>query len=72
MAKRVLYTRNDGRWAWRLEGDDGRVIATDGGPGYASEPEARDMADRIIGGRFKEAIGDVGPERTGPGPAPGT
>jgi uncharacterized protein YegP (UPF0339 family) len=55
MAKRVLYTRDDGKWAWRLVADNGRIIATDGGQGYENEEDARDMADRIIGGEFKDA-----------------
>lgn len=55
MAKRILFTRSDGRWAWRLESDNGRVIATDGGQGYENEADARSMADRIIGGEFKDA-----------------
>jgi uncharacterized protein YegP (UPF0339 family) len=55
MSKRILFTRSDGRWAWRLEADNGRVIATDGGKGYENESDARSMADRIIGGEFKNA-----------------
>jgi len=55
MAKRILYTRHDGKWAWRLEADNGRIIATDGGQGYEQEDDARTMADRIIGGEFKDA-----------------
>jgi uncharacterized protein YegP (UPF0339 family) len=55
MAKRILFKRTDGKWAWRLESDNGRVIATDGGQGYENESDARSMADRIIGGEFKNA-----------------
>lgn len=55
MAKRILFTRGDGKWAWRLEADNGRVIATDGGQGYENEGDARSMADRIVGGEFKDA-----------------
>ena len=54
MAERVLYTRTDGKWAWRLK-SNGRIIATDGGQGYENEADARSMADRIIGGEFKNA-----------------
>jgi len=50
-----LYKRKDGKWAWNLKADNGQIIATDGGQGYDNEPDARDMADRIIGGEFKEA-----------------
>ncbi|WP_422935113.1 DUF1508 domain-containing protein [Sinomonas sp. P47F7] len=73
MAERVLYTRNDGKWGWRLEEDNGRIIAIDGGQGYDSESDARDMADKTIGGHFKDAkkmiITGIGPERAEPEPA---
>lgn len=76
MAKRILYTRNDGRWAWRLEAEDGRIIAADGGLGYDNESDARDMAEKIIGGHFKDAkktiIKGIAPERAEPEPATGT
>jgi len=55
MAERVLYTRVDGKWAWRLKADNGQIIATDGDQGYDNEDDARLMADRIIGGEFKDA-----------------
>ncbi len=55
MPKRVLYLRQDGRWAWRLDADNGAVIATDGGPGYEKQNDARAMADRILRGEFKHA-----------------
>jgi uncharacterized protein YegP (UPF0339 family) len=55
MSKRILYTREDGKWAWRLVADNGKIIATDGGQGYEEEDDARNMADRIIGGEFKNA-----------------
>jgi uncharacterized protein YegP (UPF0339 family) len=55
VAERVLYTRNDGKWAWRLTADNGQIIAVDGNQGYDNEDDARSMADRIIGGEFKDA-----------------
>lgn len=55
MAARVLYKRTDGKWAWRLEADNGQVIATDGGQGYNNENDARTMADKVIGGYYKDA-----------------
>ena len=55
MPKRVLYTRADGKWTWRLEADNDGILATDGGPGYENEADARSVADRIIGGEFREA-----------------
>lgn len=55
MAERNLYTRPDGKWAWRLKADNGKIIDTDGGQGYDNEDDARSMADRIIGGEFRGA-----------------
>ena len=55
MAERVLYKRTDGKWAWRLKADNGEIIATNGGQGYENEADARSMANRIIGGEFKDA-----------------
>lgn len=55
MAVRLLMERKDGTWGWHLEADNGQIIATDGNQGYENEGDARDMADRIIGGEFKDA-----------------
>lgn len=55
MAERVLFKRSNGKWAWRLKGDNGKIIATGGNEGYENEEDARSMADRIISGEFKDA-----------------
>ncbi|WP_193596087.1 DUF1508 domain-containing protein [Microbacterium sp. YJN-G] len=55
-AQRILVERTDGKWGWRLIGDNGSdIIATDGGQGYSSEDFARKMADKIIGGHYADA-----------------
>lgn len=54
MAKRILYKRSDGRWAWRLEVNS-RIVATDGGQGYENEADARSMVERIINGEYRDA-----------------
>lgn len=54
MVERILFVRDDGKWAWQLL-VNGNIVATDGGQGYASEDEARSIADKIIGGDFKDA-----------------
>lgn len=53
-AVRLVYKRVDGKWAWRLT-SNGKVIATDGGQGYENESDAREIADRIVSGEFKNA-----------------
>jgi uncharacterized protein YegP (UPF0339 family) len=55
VAIRLVYQRTDGKWAWKLTADNGRIIATDGSQGYDDESKARSMADRIIAGEFKDA-----------------
>lgn len=45
MATRLLYKREDGKWAWHLKADNGQIIATDGSQGYENEADARTMAD---------------------------
>lgn len=52
--QRVLYTRSDGKWAWRLT-VNGRVVAVDGSQGYEDESRCRMMADRVIGGYYSDA-----------------
>lgn len=53
--RRVLYQREDCRWAWRLVASNGQIVATDGGQGYENEADARRMADRVVGGKFAHA-----------------
>lgn len=53
-ARRVIYMRDDGKWAWQLA-VNGQVIATDAGQGYENKSECREMADRVIGGYYREA-----------------
>lgn len=53
-AKRVLYKRADGKWAWRLT-VNGKVVATDGGQGYENKSDARTMADRVVEGYYADA-----------------
>jgi uncharacterized protein YegP (UPF0339 family) len=54
-AKRVLFQRADCKWAWRLIAANGQIVAVDGSQGYENESDARDIADRVIGGDFKDA-----------------
>ena len=55
MAERVVIERKDGTWGWHLKADNGKIVATDGNQGYENESAAREMADRVIGGEFKDA-----------------
>jgi len=50
----VLYQQADKKWAWRLV-SNGNIIATDGGQGYENEADARNMANKIIGGEYADA-----------------
>lgn len=55
MSKRLVYKRADGKWAWRLTADNGKIIATDGSQGYDNEADAREVADEILSGKYKGA-----------------
>lgn len=55
MAIRLVYKRKDGKWAWKLKADNGKIIATDGGQGYENEDDCRAMADAIIKGQYAGA-----------------
>jgi uncharacterized protein YegP (UPF0339 family) len=55
MSKRIVVQRTDKKWGWQLVTDNGNIVATDGGQGYENESDAKSMADRIIGGEFKDA-----------------
>ena len=55
MAIRLVYQRPDKKWAWNLTADNGRIVATDGSQGYDNEEDAREMANRIMDGEFKDA-----------------
>lgn len=52
--ERVLYTRTDGKWAWRLT-VNGKIVATDGSQGYENEGDCRAMADKIVSGHYSNA-----------------
>jgi hypothetical protein len=53
-AIRLLYERSDGKRAWHLQSGI-TIIATDAGHGYENDDDARTMADRVIGGYYKDA-----------------
>jgi uncharacterized protein YegP (UPF0339 family) len=55
MSKRIVFQRKDKKWGWELKSDNGNIVATDGGQGYENESDAKNMADRIVGGQFKDA-----------------
>lgn len=55
MAERIVVERADGKWGWQLVADNGNIIATDGNQGYENEAYCREMADKIIGGAYKDA-----------------
>lgn len=43
------------RWRWRLVHANGRNLAN-GGEGYTDEAECREMAAKVVGGRFSSAL----------------
>lgn len=59
MATRIVYQRKDESWGWKLKDDEGGLVATNGTTMFATESEAREMADRIISGSFSGAAKQV-------------
>lgn len=54
-AERNIYQRSDGKWAWRLYGDNGSdIVATDGGQGYENEDDCRTIANQVTSGHYKD------------------
>ena len=49
----VLYERPDETWGWRLESENGRVIAV-GDSGFATAEAANMEATRIIFGEYAD------------------
>jgi uncharacterized protein YegP (UPF0339 family) len=48
MAKLLVFQRDDDKWAWHLEADNGQIIATDGGQGYEHEADCQRIADSVV------------------------
>ena len=55
LGTRIVYERKDGSWGWKLRDVDGIFLATNGSQHFKTEREARAMADRVLGGAFKDA-----------------
>lgn len=47
--KLEVYRRADGLYAWRLKAKNGRIIATDGGQGYARRRACAQSAHGALG-----------------------
>lgn len=44
-----VYERNDGKWAFRIVEPDRRVVATDGGQGFATKEQAQAAVGELLG-----------------------
>jgi len=53
-AERNIYQHPNGTWGWRLT-VNGDIVATDGNQGYENKEFCRSMANRVVGGEFKDA-----------------
>lgn len=58
------FQRDDGRWAWHLIADNGRVIATDGGQGYENREYCERIGSAIVRGEYAPDRGEVVPVGT--------
>ena len=51
-----IYTRADGKYAFRVKASNGEVVATDGGQGYEHKSDARHTLERLISGEYNGPI----------------
>lgn len=43
-----VYTRDDGKFAWRAVAHNNEIVATDGGQGYDNAEDAKDTAIGVV------------------------
>ena len=57
--KGEIYTRKDGKYAFRVKASNGEVVATDGGQGYSSKSTARATLEKLLAGTYDGPIDEV-------------
>lgn len=57
--KGEIYTRKDGKWAFRVKASNGEVVATDGGEGYEAKASAKSTLQKLMGGKYDGPITEV-------------
>ena len=60
-----LFKGNDGKWAFRVKASNGKVVATDGGPGYKGKTEARSVLQKLLKGDYNGPIREPAAVRCG-------
>ncbi|WP_228481021.1 YegP family protein [Microbacterium luteum] len=50
-----IYTRTDGKYAWRLIASNGSIISNDGGQGYENKSDCERMARYVVNGKYRGA-----------------
>ena len=50
-----LYTRKDGKWAFRVRAGNGQIVATDGSQGYESKTSARSTLTKLLAGGYSQS-----------------
>jgi uncharacterized protein YegP (UPF0339 family) len=56
-----VYRRDDGDWGWRLHCATGRVIAQDGGEGFADRAAAAMTARELLAGDLDVVVAEEPP-----------
>jgi uncharacterized protein YegP (UPF0339 family) len=51
-----VYTRADGKYAFRVKASNGEVVATDGGQGYEHKSDALATLEKLISGEYNGPI----------------
>lgn len=54
-----IYTRADGKYAFRVRATNGQVVATDGGQGYTAKADAEHTLKKLLAGEYDGEITTV-------------
>lgn len=47
-----VYRREDGRWDWRAQADNGEIVATSHNQGYENRGDAVELTRNLFGGHY--------------------
>jgi uncharacterized protein YegP (UPF0339 family) len=54
-----IYTRSDGKFAFRVRSRNNQVVATDGSQGYDNKADAKSTLEKLMRGDYNGPIKEV-------------
>jgi uncharacterized protein YegP (UPF0339 family) len=54
-----IYTRSDGKFAFRVRSGNNQVVATDGSQGYDNKADARSTLEKLMRGDYNGPIKEL-------------